>query len=122
MAERVEHMKRVMYAGGSFLTGDEIATVTLEMASALADATTAVQVDVPGLSESGELTEFSLLIGPASQMLTESIDGPEDLVDPEFVASMRERLKSVLRDSHSSVTTTEEVPPLTFVDDDVTTK
>lgn len=79
-------MMRLEYAGGSLLTGAAIAEVIVDYAAALAHADTAVHIDVPGRTADGVAGTFKILIGPASQILVEPTDDPDEIVDEEFVA------------------------------------
>lgn len=66
-------MRRIVYAGGFFYTGDEIAAALLEYARELARNGTADTVFVPGRSPDGELGTVEFLIGPASQLVSEPL-------------------------------------------------
>ena len=81
------------YASGSMLTGDAIADVLVRYAAALATSASAAEVHAPTIVESGEPGETTLLLGPASQILTEHepFDGAE-LRDDAFVHDLDERI------------------------------
>jgi hypothetical protein len=84
-------MKLVRYAGGQFMTGDDIAAAVLEHAAALAQSDGSETVQVPGINDVGR-GEFEMLLGPASQLLTELVDSDlPELVDEAFVSDLRER-------------------------------
>lgn len=85
-------MKRLTYAGDSFLTGDAIADALLDYATTLARADVADHVVVPGLSRDGARTRFDIVVGPASQLIAEQVEGVgEELVDDAFVADLAHR-------------------------------
>jgi hypothetical protein len=64
-------MKRIIYGGGSILTGDRIADALLDYAAVLARAGTADHVRVPALAADDEPTVFDIVLGPASQIMAE---------------------------------------------------
>jgi len=86
-------MKRIHYASGTMLTGDAIADALMRYAAALATRASAAEVHAPAIFESGEPGEITLLLGPASQILTEHepFDGAE-LRDDAFVHDLDERI------------------------------
>lgn len=92
----MERMKRILYAGGSFLTGDGIAHAVLEYAAELANAGKAAKIDVPALDLEQRPERVSLVVGPSSQMLAEPISLGLELDDDEFTENLR-RLTGVLR-------------------------
>ncbi|QIG38220.1 hypothetical protein G5T42_00950 [Microbacterium sp. 4R-513] len=90
-------MKVLAYAGGHYLTGDDIAVALLEYSRALADVGSAASVEIPILSDDGSREEATFLVGPASQIVVTHADASVDeLVDAETV----NRLKSLTRALH----------------------
>ncbi|WP_136055553.1 hypothetical protein [Microbacterium sp. K24] len=83
-------MRIIIYAGETYLTGDDIADALLEYSRALGDEDRAEIIEVPVRNELGELVSAKFLIGPASQIVTEAVDvpGPE-VVDTELVTRLR---------------------------------
>jgi hypothetical protein len=64
-------MMRIYYSGGSLLTGDALAASVLAYAEALAKSPRADIVQIPVLvPDSDDLALASLLIGPASQLMS----------------------------------------------------
>ena len=63
-------MKLIHYAGGSVLTGDDVAHTVAEYATALAQAGKADTVRIPVIKD-GLLNAVELVIGPASQLIIE---------------------------------------------------
>ncbi len=87
-------MKRVAYAGGSFLTGDTIADALLDYAAVLARAGQADRVTVPGIGADDRVTEFDMVVGPASQLIAEAVElAGEELDAPDFVADLEVRAR-----------------------------
>ncbi|MGR0220931.1 hypothetical protein [Agromyces sp. ZXT2-6] len=83
-------MERIHYAGGVLLTGTEIADAIVDYAAALAARRTAASVDIPVRTEDGRTARAHMLIGPASQLVTEPVDSElDELVDEDLVASLR---------------------------------
>ena len=89
-------MKRVRYAGGAFVTSDEVADAVVAYAAALARAGQADAVDILARAESGDLESVTLLIGPSSQLMVEPADGDEiDATD--LLADLRQRTRAARR-------------------------
>lgn len=86
-------MKRIHYASGSLLTGDEIADAVVRFAATLATNAAAAEVRAPAILDTGKVGEALLLLGPASQILaeTESYEGAE-LRSADFVAELDRRI------------------------------
>lgn len=79
-------MERIHYAGSSVLTGSRIAHSLVGYAEALALRKGAMSVDIPIRRSTGELGRATLLIGPASQLFSETEDdGGEEIVDAALV-------------------------------------
>jgi len=79
-------MERIHYAGDSLLTGTEIARALLDYASALAKNEESATVDVPVRHADGTVGRANFLIGPASQLVSESESSPfDELTDPALV-------------------------------------
>lgn len=92
----VAQVKRILYAGGSFLTGDGIADAVLDYAAELANAGKAAKLDVPALDLEQRLERVSLLVGPSSQILAEPVVAVQEIDDETFTAQLR-RMTKVLR-------------------------
>lgn len=89
-------MKRIHYASGSLLTGDDIADVIVRFAAALAHNNGAAEVRAPAVVDGGARGKVLLLLGPASQMLAEdeAFEGDE-LRDEPFVAEFEQRIAAL---------------------------
>jgi hypothetical protein len=79
-------MKRVSYAGGSFVSGDRIVDAVTRFATANANADRASEIQIPVLDIDGRHQTIGIVVGPASQLFYEPVIAPEELVDEEFVA------------------------------------
>lgn len=84
-------MKRVIYAGGSFLTDDAAAAALTSYAADLARAGSADTVSVPGLTDRGEAQRIEVLLGPASQIMIEDADDVGDVDSAGFVSELGQR-------------------------------
>ncbi len=85
-------VKRILYAGGSFLTGDSIADAVLDYAAELANAGKAAKLDVPALDLEQQPEQVSLVIGPASQLLAEPIAVGQEIEDAAFTRQLQRRI------------------------------
>ena len=89
-------VKRILYAGGSFLTGDGIAEAVLDYAAELANAGKAAKLDVPALDLEQRQERVSLVIGPASQLMAEPVAVGQEIEDETFTQQLR-RMTRVLQ-------------------------
>lgn len=106
-------MKRIHYASGSLLTGDDIADVIVRFAAALAHNNGAAEVRAPAVVEGGT-GEVLLLLGPASQMLAEDEEyAGSELRDEPFVKEFEHRIAALGPHRATYVENgTEDVPDL----------
>jgi hypothetical protein len=82
-------VKEIIYAGGTLLTGDAIADALLDAAAALAEAQLAEPVDIPVVDAEGNRDMTSLLLGPASQIVTRHAGGSgAELVDEGTIVKL----------------------------------
>ena len=86
-------VKRILYAGGSFLTGDGIADAVLDYAAELANAGKAAKLDVPALDLEQRREQVSLVIGPSSQLMAEPIVVGQEMEDETFTQQLRRRTR-----------------------------
>ena len=83
-------MQRIHYAGGDLVTGTDIADAIVDYAAALAGRRTAASIDIPVRTATGGVGRAHLLIGPASQLVTEPVESEfDELTDDELVARLR---------------------------------
>lgn len=88
-------MKLLMYAGGEYLTGDDIALALVEYSQALASVGTAESIEIPIREEDGSASTAVFLVGPASQIVAKSVheDHGEELVDDALVDRLHARVR-----------------------------
>lgn len=83
-------MERIHYAGDSVLTGSELAHALLDYAEALALKGSSATVEIPSRLDDGSIGTANFLIGPASQLVSETVAGDEEEIEaPEIVARFR---------------------------------
>ena len=84
-------MERIYYAGDRFLTGSEVSRALVEYAAALGKQGSAANIEIPVRHPDGTSGMVNFLIGPASQIATEALDGDDgdELLDDELVARLR---------------------------------
>jgi hypothetical protein len=89
-------MDRIHYAGDIVLTGSDIAHAMLDYAKALARTGDSATVNIPVRREDGTQGRAEFLIGPASQLVSETVpsDGDE-IIDTEIVASFTAAARSL---------------------------
>jgi hypothetical protein len=91
-------MREVVYAGGSFITSDAIAETLLDYAAQLANADRAAKVRVPALDQFGQPFDVSLVVGPASQLLSEPVTNAAEEPDGDgFIADVTQRMRELRR-------------------------
>ncbi|GAA1441785.1 hypothetical protein [Leifsonia poae] len=84
-------MRKVIYAGTAFYTGDRISAAILEYASALARQGMSETAFVPARTVTGEFGDVEVLLGPASQLVSEPSDKDwDDIVDDEFAQHLEQ--------------------------------
>lgn len=87
-------MRQVSYTGGSFLTGDAIASTLVDYAAELANAERAAAIWVP----TPDGTEVELLLGPASELLTTAADDERpDPASEEFEGRVQHLIQQLRR-------------------------
>lgn len=91
-------MKRVSYAGGSFISGDRIVRAVARFATANANADRAAEIEIPAIDADGRPHTIGIVLGPASQLFYESFIAQEELEDDAFVERV-EALTQQLIDS-----------------------
>lgn len=89
-------MQLILYAGGSFLTGDDIADALLDYSRALGAEDRAEVVRLPIVGDDGLPAVATFLIGPASQIVAKTVRTDHDEVeDPELVDRLRALTRGV---------------------------
>lgn len=64
-------MKRLSYAGGTFVTSDEVADALVHLVSTVPRNRRNQVVVVPGFGPDGKPTPVALVLGPASQIMSQ---------------------------------------------------
>lgn len=85
-------MERIYYAGDQFLTGTDIARALVGYAAALARRGSAAAIEIPVRhADDGRAGVVNFLVGPASQLVTETVDGADgaEIRDEQLVARLR---------------------------------
>lgn len=85
-------MQKIMYAGGEFLTGDEIADALLGYSRALGDENRAEIVEIPVVDSNGAVETARFLIGPASQIVARTVSGYENELEDQDLVRRLNRL------------------------------
>jgi hypothetical protein len=81
-------MKRIFYAGGSVVTGDEIADAVVRLTCALARHGQVEVADIPIVDATGETGRAQLVLGRGSQVMCVSSASYAELVDESAVAAL----------------------------------
>ncbi|WP_291042329.1 hypothetical protein [Herbiconiux sp.] len=103
-------MDRIHYAGDSVVTGTEIARALLEYAHVLAEHDMSATVDIPTVSDDGSLSRSTILIGPASQLISDAEESEHDeLVDDEVVQKLRHDAEELRRGDVITPVATEDL-------------
>lgn len=90
-------MRMLIYAGGEYMTGDEIARSLMELSAVLAEQDASQLVEIPVVGDDGNLAAATFLVGPASQIVAVDAESSlPDLRDAEAVTRLR-RLTASLR-------------------------
>jgi hypothetical protein len=91
---------RIQYAGNSVLTGSVISIALIDYAQALTFSGQSVTVEIPSVQEDGAIERATFLIGPSSELVSESEDSSyPDPVDEPLVQEFAERVR-LLNQSH----------------------
>ena len=85
-------MKTIHYAGGEVLTSDTLADAIVDYASALARAGSSAELTIPVVLPDGSVSEASLLLGPASQLIAQpTLDPDGEVENAELVTEVERR-------------------------------
>jgi hypothetical protein len=89
-------MKRIRYMDQSYLVADSTGRLMMDFAAALAKIGASEHVRFRGLDPNHEEIEVEIMIGPATQMLSEHVEVDESAPDNRDVEdSMRERIDMI---------------------------
>jgi hypothetical protein len=82
-------MDQIQYAGNTLVTGSDIAHAVLAYAQALASNGDSATVTIPVLHDDGSVVTAEILIGPASQLITEPYESTApELEDADAIARL----------------------------------
>ena len=110
-------MERIHYAGHTVITGTDISRALLAYAHALALDGTSATVDIPILDAEGDRGTAEFLIGPASQLVSESVHSEgEELIDPATVQKLERATRGLGGPRAEPVPLTDENKNLEFPD------
>ena len=85
-------MDRIQYAGNSVLTGTAIALALLAYAQALSVTGQSAMIEIPSLKPDGSLERAMFLIGPSSEVMSESETSTfAEVVDEALVNRLQRR-------------------------------
>lgn len=85
-------MDRISYAGESLLTGTAIARALFDYAQALAEVGSSGTIEIPTIDANGHAATASLLVGPASQLVSTTIATDlTEVEDEALVATIKAR-------------------------------
>ena len=101
-------MKRISYSDDFIVTDDRIADAVLAYASLLARSSESDVIEIPTVTAEGRLGRASLVLGPASQLV--SVGSDADPVDMDVAASLDDLAERMTRLSR--------VPQIPFDEDD----
>ena len=88
-------MMRIHYAGGSELTGTDIADALMDLAEELGKAGAATTVEIPVRQSDGSMGRSRFLIGPASQIVAETEHSAlQEVVDEELVQDLKRQAEA----------------------------
>jgi hypothetical protein len=91
----LEVMMRIHYAGGSELTGTDIADALMDLAEVLGRSGTARTIEIPIRNSDGGLGRSRFLVGPASQIVIETEESElEEIIDVELVLSLKQQAEA----------------------------
>jgi hypothetical protein len=89
-------MDEIHYAGNVVVTGTDIARALLEYAHVLAENKTSATIDIPVYREDGTPGHSEFLLGPASQLSSNTVDTDwEELTDPEKLAELQHASRTI---------------------------
>jgi hypothetical protein len=89
-------MRKIYYAGGAVLTGDQTCKAVLRLARALAMKNQSDIIEFPIVEEGGQVMTAHLLIGPASQISSVPVSGALDEPnDVEVIAELERRTREL---------------------------
>jgi hypothetical protein len=89
-------MKRIHYAGTSFVTGDAIARALIAFAHRLTEQNTSDVVEIPIARIDGSLDRIEILLAPGGMIFETEPTLTRDVVDDGVVEDLRQRAARLL--------------------------
>ncbi|MCP2032178.1 hypothetical protein L1277_002277 [Okibacterium sp. HSC-33S16] len=89
-------MKRIHYAGTSFVTGDAIARALIDLARALTEKNHSDVVEVPIARNDGSPGRVEILITPGGMVFESEPTLVRDIVDEALIDDLRQRAAQLL--------------------------
>ncbi|MGO4691478.1 hypothetical protein [Glaciibacter sp. 2TAF33] len=109
-------MKRVSYAGESFLTTDSVADALVDLTAALGRSQNADVVEVPAVDTNGDVLTVRLVVGPASQLSAVHVEsGYPDPDTGDTVGRLQDRVRTL---DHPNVATMTPAPDTSIFEDE----
>jgi hypothetical protein len=89
-------MDQIQYAGNTLVTGSDIAHAVLAYAQALASNGDSATITIPVQHDDGSVVTAEILIGPASQLITEPYESPApEIEDADTIARLTDATTSL---------------------------
>ena len=109
-------MKRVSYAGETFLTTDAVADALVDLTAVLGRSHKAEVVELSAVDENGETREVRLVVGPASQISAVHVETEYEEPDTgDTVKRLQARARSL---EHPNVATMTQAPNTSIFEDE----
>lgn len=85
-------MRKIVYAGGAFYTGNTLATALLECARTATRLNRPTVIELPARTNSGALGTFAILLGPTISLISEPVDAEDmtEIIDPSALQHINE--------------------------------
>ncbi|PPF79646.1 hypothetical protein C5B96_12285 [Subtercola sp. Z020] len=83
-------MKKISYAGESFVTSDGVADALLRFVAALGANHTSASVEIPAVSSSEEMELVQLVVGPTSEIVSRPDTSSRPVSSEPVQADMRQ--------------------------------
>jgi hypothetical protein len=106
-------MRRISYAGATFVTSDGIADALLRFVAALGRGHQAEALDIPAVDEAGGSVVVQLVVGPTSQLISLPEDAQpatKELDTTETVSDLRQRTHALAAPLHTTFATPHASP------------
>jgi hypothetical protein len=98
-------MRRISYAGATFVTSDGIADALLRFVAALGRGHQAEALEIPAVAPGGDTVVVQLVVGPTSQLISLPMEATTTTKEPEsarIVDDLRERTHALAAPLHTT--------------------